>query len=72
MNFNDHAPAHFHARYGEYRASISIKDGIVTGVFPKRALKLVFEWFELHKNELSENWTKAMNSTPLVKIKPLK
>jgi hypothetical protein len=24
MNFGDHEPAHFHARYGEYKASIGI------------------------------------------------
>ena len=35
MNFNDHLPPHFHVRYSGYKASISIEDGIVTGLFPK-------------------------------------
>lgn len=26
---------------------------------PKRALKLTFEWMELHKDELFENWKKC-------------
>ena len=29
MNFADHAPAHFHAWYGDYKVIISIKDGVV-------------------------------------------
>ena len=31
MNFADHAPAHFHAWYNEYKVIVSIKDGIVKG-----------------------------------------
>ena len=31
MNFSDHAPAHFHAWYGDYKIIVSIKDGIVKG-----------------------------------------
>ena len=27
MNFQDHAPAHFHAWYGDYKIIVSIKDG---------------------------------------------
>jgi len=26
MYFNDHAPPHFHARYGEFEATIKIED----------------------------------------------
>ena len=72
MNFNDHLPPHFHVRYSGYKASISIEDGIVTGSFPKRALKLVFEWHELHKTKLKANWEKIENQKPLDKIEPLK
>ena len=31
MNFSDHQPPHFHAWYGDYKAIVSIKDGIVKG-----------------------------------------
>ncbi len=41
MYWNDHNPPHFHAKYGEYDAIIAIEHGIVSGQFPKRALKLV-------------------------------
>lgn len=72
MNFTDHAPAHFHAWYNEYKAIISIKDGVVKGEMPGRALKMILEWLELHKEELKENWEKAQKGDPLKKIEPLK
>ncbi len=31
MNFKDHAPPHFHVWYGEYKALVTIYDGIVKG-----------------------------------------
>ena len=70
MNFSDHAPAHFHAWYNEYKAIISIKDGVVKGEMPGRALKMILEWLEQHKEELMENWEKAQKSDPLEKIEP--
>jgi hypothetical protein len=45
MFFNDHAPPHFHARYGEFEAMIEIDTlAIIEGQLPLRALKLVREW----------------------------
>ncbi len=72
MNFADHAPAHFHAWYNEYKVIVSIKDGIVKGEMPGRALKMILEWLEQHKEELMENREKAQNGDPLEKIEPLK
>jgi hypothetical protein len=39
---------------------------------PKRALKMVFEWLEIHRNELFETWKKAQKGEPLSYIEPLK
>ena len=39
---------------------------------PKKALKLVFEWMDLHKAELLENWNLAQNGELPRKIEPLK
>ena len=72
MNFTDHAPAHFHAWYNEYKAIISIKDGVVRGEMPGRALKMILEWLDKHKEELMDNWEKAQKGDPLEKIEPLK
>jgi hypothetical protein len=71
MNFNDHNPPHFHAKYGDFEIIIEIGSGIVEGKFPKRALNLVIEWYELHKEELLENWMLISSTGDFHKIKPL-
>ena len=44
MFFNDHPPPHFHARYGEFEATIDIGTlTIMEGQLPGRALNLVHE-----------------------------
>ncbi len=72
MFFNDHNPPHFHVVYGDFKAVININDEIVESFMPKRALKLVFEWMDLHKAELLENWELAQNGELPNKIEPLK
>jgi len=71
MFYRDHAPPHFHATYGEFDIEVSIGDGVVTGTFPKRALRHVLEWYDLHRDELRENWNLAAARKPLKKIAPL-
>ena len=51
---------------------MTIKDGIVTGSLPRRALKMVSEWLDLHRDELMENWERLSNSESAIKIDPLK
>lgn len=72
MFFNEHNPPHFHITYGEYKATITIKDGVVNGFMPKRALKLVFDWMDLHVDELVENWNLTQNGQLPKSIEPLK
>ena len=67
----DHPPPHFHAVYGEYQITIDIKTGVVSGVFPRRSLRHVLEWFELHQDELLEDWTLVQAGHPPKKIDPL-
>jgi hypothetical protein len=72
MYFNDHNPPHFHVRYGEYRASISVTNfSILEGSLPPRILGLVIEWAGLHKEELIGNWDMLQNSGAYTKIDPL-
>ncbi len=71
MFYKDHAPPHFHAMYGEYVITVEIVSGVINGRFPKRALRHVLEWLELHKDELLENWQLAEEKKPLIKIAPL-
>ena len=71
MFFNDHNPPHFHVEYQDFEAIIEIESGVVKGAIPRRALKLIFEWMDLHKEELLENWKKIEERKSLEKIEPL-
>lgn len=71
MYYNDHVPPHFHARYGNYEVTVRIADGLVEGEFPRRALNLVLEWYNLHKTALLEDWDLACERRPLRRIDPL-
>lgn len=53
----EHNPPHFHAIYGDNTAAVSIIDGaVLDGALPKKALEMVLEWNELHKEELLKIW----------------
>jgi hypothetical protein len=72
MFFNDHAPPHFHAEYGEFKAIIDIQNlGIIEGSLPRRAQQLVLDWAELHQTELLEDWTLCMEKQQPNQIAPL-
>ena len=72
MYFREHNPPHFHAKYNEYEAQISIKDlRIMYGHLPPKALGLVMEWAGSHKKELLKNWDKIQKGQRWVKIEPL-
>jgi len=72
MYFDDHNPPHFHVKYNDFRAIVSIDDLLlVEGKLPARVLGLVMEWAELHKKELLENWDMVQKTGKYFKIEPL-
>lgn len=72
MHWNDHAPPHFHARYGEHRAVIEIRTlKVLEGRMPRRALALVLEWAQQHRDELMEDWELCQRRQAPRKIRPL-
>lgn len=72
MYYDDHAPPHFHAIYGEHEAKVAIETlEVIEGKLPRRAIGLVLDWAELHRGELRDNWNKAQEHTPLSPIQPL-
>jgi len=71
MFYNEHNPPHIHVEYQDFKAIITINEGIIEGKMPKTALKLIFEWMELHKDDLLKNWEKIESKKPLDSIKPL-
>ena len=71
MLYDDHPAPHFHAEYGEFKILVEIDSGVVEGRFPRRALKALTEWYELHREELAANWRLAEQHQPLNPIAPL-
>ena len=60
-----------HAKYGGYEILVNILNGVVEGKFPKRALRHVLEWYELHKDELIKNWDLCEKQKQPKSIEPL-
>jgi len=72
MNYNDHAPPHFHARYGGNQALVDIQTlQLLAGHLAPRIIGLVVEWALQHREELLEDWQLASQSAPLNRIAPL-
>lgn len=71
MYHREHGPPHSHARCGDYRVTVNLESGIVEGRFPRPAPRHVLEWYEIHRQELDEDWTLAVSHKALKRIKPL-
>ncbi len=72
MFFNEHAPPHFHAFYGDFKATFSISTGqMIEGEFPQRQAAYVTAWALLHEKELLANWKLLTTGKGFNKIDPL-
>ena len=72
MYYSDHQPPHFHVRYGNNKAQVTIEAiSILNGKLPSRVFGLVAEWAMEHQDELRENWKLVQDETPPNKIDPL-
>jgi hypothetical protein len=72
MYYREHGLPHFHATYAGETVVVAIHTGeVVAGTIPARALRLIQEWAELHRDELRLNWARARANAPLVRIDPL-
>ena len=62
----EHNPPHFHVIYGDFVGVIEIETlQMVEGDLPRKALSLIKEWAELHKEELLLIWnTQKFNRIP--------
>lgn len=71
--FGRHRLPHFHARFGEYRASFTITPpALLSGAMPRKQQNLILAWAELHGEELLENWGRIEQEQPLDKIDGLR
>jgi len=65
MYARDHGLPHFHAWYGEERASIEIPSGaVLEGRLSRRQATLVRQWTQLHRDDLLEAWNSVTNGEP--------
>jgi hypothetical protein len=72
MYFGDHAPPHFHALYAEFEALVEIQTlEVLRGELPRRAMALVVEWAQQHRDELMEDWELCVQNQAPSKIRPL-
>jgi hypothetical protein len=72
MFHNDHLPPHFHVKYAEYGAQMTIDTlEVYKGQLPRRVMALVLEWAALHRSELWKNWHRAREGLPPEQIEPL-
>ena len=72
MYYSNHAPPHFHVRYGGQKAIIAIKMlSPLNGELSPRVFGMVMEWASLHQAELLEDWELARQQVPLRRIAPL-
>jgi hypothetical protein len=72
MYFGDHVPPHFHALYAECEALIDIRTfEVIRGDLPARAMALVLEWAQQHREELRMDWELCVQNQQPTKILPL-
>lgn len=73
INWRDHMPPHFHAKYGDSEVIVSINDiEVLEGTMPNKQLKMLLGWAAFHQEELKENWELAVAQQELFTIEPLK
>lgn len=70
---DEHNPPHFYVYYNEFKATFRLDTlELMEGSLPRRQLRLVQAWAELHLDELKANWRMAMNGENPYKIEPLR
>ena len=68
-----HALPHFHAHYQEQAAVYRIGDvELIAGALPRRQMRLVEAWAELHQDELMLDWGRLLRGELPTAIEPLR
>lgn len=72
INFFDHAPPHIHARHGGLKALFDIRTGsVIAGGLSRRETQYVVDWINQHRDELMQNWERAVSGKPTFRIEGL-
>lgn len=72
INYSDHMPPHFHARYQGRSATYTLDGEPMDGKLPNKQNKYVMAWAALHEDELQANWELAREHSELFRIEPLR
>ena len=73
LDTDRHHVPHIHVTYAEHKAAIAIATGdVLAGALPKRQLRMIQAWIEIHAEELAADWTLAASGTQPYKIEPLR
>lgn len=69
----EHNPPHFHAYYQGHKAVIDISNcELKEGKLPRKQLRLVLAWAEIHQDELLADWELSSKGDLPFNIEPLK
>lgn len=69
MFFNDHAPPHFHAAYGDSEAQVAIHTAqVLRGSLPPKQRRLVEQWALRYNEDLMAAWALASADEPFERI----
>lgn len=76
MNLLDthrHQLAHIHVTYADDGGVFGIESAeLLGGNLPRRPLRLVPGWIEIHREELMADWALAVEGQPVFSIDPLR
>lgn len=73
LGAKEHNPPHFHAYYQDFKGIFDINTcEMKEGNLPRKQVKLIEAWAELHKEELLADWKLAQNGEAPFKIEPLR
>ncbi len=70
-NGGKHNLPHIHAEYGEYEAVFDLEGNKIEGDLPKKKIRMVQTWIDIHQEDLMANWKLITNGQQVFRIPPL-
>ena len=72
MNYSDHQPPRFHAKYQGNEASFTFDGELLAGDMPPRQCKYIAAWALMHEEDLNADWELCCNHLAPLNIEPLR
>ncbi len=70
-NGGKHNLPHIHAEYGEHEAIFDLEGNKIEGDLPKKKIRMVQTWIDIHQEDLMANWKLITNGQQVFRIPPL-